>query len=175
MWHRGSLGFGGRLLLFWFCLYRSGENFIFFVVKKLRWSKHLNLLHPVRPSVILSLHPLTWPRRPQLPWFPEPDGPPASWISPAPVRGSPCPRQPLTPASQPARPVSHGHGALHMRLCGPGSSVPHRSPLSLKRETLQRGEEERVPGELTLRVARQPRPTPTEREKLLNWAGRGGL
>ena len=80
---------GGRLLLFWFCLYRSGENFIFFVVKKLRWSKHLNLLHPVRPSVILSLHPLTWPRRPQLPWFPEPDGPPASWISPAPVRGSP--------------------------------------------------------------------------------------
>lgn len=82
-------------------------------------------------------------RRPQLPWFPEPDGPPASRISP-----SPCPRQPLTPASQPARPVSHGHGALHTRLCGPGSGVPHRSPLSLKRESeaLQRAEEERAWG-----------------------------
>ena len=64
--------------------------------------------------------------------------------------------------------------------CTRGCAVRGQASLilvpSLKRESeaLQRGEEERVPGQLTRRAARNPAPGPAA-EMLLNWAGRGGL
>lgn len=86
---------GGGLL--WFCSYRSGENVIFFVIKKSEVTRARELALSRKAECDSASASSRLARRPQ-PWFLKPNGPAASWINPV-----PCPRQPLTAPSRPAQ------------------------------------------------------------------------
>lgn len=89
---------GGWWLLFWFCSYRSGENFIFFVIKKTEVTRARELAVSRKAECDSASASFGLARHPQPLWFLKPNGLAASQINPV-----PCPRQPLAAPSRPAR------------------------------------------------------------------------